>query len=424
MMEGCRNPSNTSQQLNFLTSGGMKCYSNNKCDAVSENHPGNPSLPASYYYPSDPLMQFMSTLDGATQGGSEKWFIPISTGQWNTGTTRLVTTSDGSSPREGVLMVYGNAYGNASNGMVMYQAGHDLNGNGSTTEKVAAQRAYMNYMLVIGGKKKLSINTNVPLSVVRGTTYSVTSSVVNGTAPFTYQWSSSLGGTFANSTIQNTSYTPPNITADTTDVILLKVTDACGRTNFRVKYVALNHFILLPVSLTNFNAVPDNDNVVANWTTASEMGNDYFTLERSSDGVHFEKAGEIDGAGNSHAVLNYTYTDREPYEGTSYYRLKQTDFDHKETYSRIVTVKVTASKFKIYPNPTQDAVIVDLNDLKNQFVTVEIYTLKGERMMKKAILVNDDIFQLPIDLSGYSPGIYNIMFSTDTFFQQRTIAIH
>jgi hypothetical protein len=94
----------------------------------------------------------------------------------------------------------------------------------------------------------------------------------------------------------------------------------------------------LPITLVSFEAEPYQNDILTNWKTSAEINNDYFTVERSQDGVTFIPIGRVEGAGNSDYELNYTYIDKEYENGINYYRLKQTDFDGKETYSEIVSV--------------------------------------------------------------------------------------
>ncbi|MCC6252410.1 MAG: hypothetical protein IT238_08120, partial [Bacteroidia bacterium] len=110
-----------------------------------------------------------------------------------------------------------------------------------------------------------------------------------------------------------------------------------GLTNFS-DFTGLGNGSPLPITLLEFNAQPVIDEVSITWTTASEINNDYFNVERSKDGIHFESIAQIPGAGNSHTILNYKTMDAQPYEGVSYYRLKQTDFDGKFEYSTIKSV--------------------------------------------------------------------------------------
>jgi hypothetical protein len=82
----------------------------------------------------------------------------------------------------------------------------------------------------------------------------------------------------------------------------------------------------LPIELLSFNAVPDDKEVRVNWSTASETDNDYFTVEKSKDGIEWRTVAIVDGAGNSNTQLDYETMDYDPYSGLSYYRLMQTDF--------------------------------------------------------------------------------------------------
>jgi hypothetical protein len=95
----------------------------------------------------------------------------------------------------------------------------------------------------------------------------------------------------------------------------------------------------LPIKLTAFNAKLSNGAVNLDWITAGEVNNNFFTIERSSDGENFEALMQKNGAGNSTVNRYYTATDESPLEGFSYYRLKQTDYDGHYTYSDIETIR-------------------------------------------------------------------------------------
>ncbi len=110
----------------------------------------------------------------------------------------------------------------------------------------------------------------------------------------------------------------------------------------------------LPIELLSFYAQPKNKSVYLTWVTASEINNHYFTLEKTIDGRDYREVRRVKGAGNSVHLLNYSYTDDNPFSGFSYYRLKQTDYDGNFSYSNIVPVNFTANNdlnIDIYPNP-------------------------------------------------------------------------
>lgn len=100
----------------------------------------------------------------------------------------------------------------------------------------------------------------------------------------------------------------------------------------------------LPVELLAFRANVVDHRVDLNWITASEKNNDYFKVERSKDLQSWEYVGEIPGAGTSSFQNEYTLTDDSPFDGTSYYRLLQYDFDGKETIFKPIEVKVSDEK--------------------------------------------------------------------------------
>lgn len=96
--------------------------------------------------------------------------------------------------------------------------------------------------------------------------------------------------------------------------------------------------IALPIELISFEAKLNNRQVDIHWATASEQNNDFFTIERSADGLNWEIVTTAAGAGNSIYRIDYAAYDSRPLSGISYYRLKQTDFDGAFEYSNIVSV--------------------------------------------------------------------------------------
>jgi|GEM_PF-726578 len=111
----------------------------------------------------------------------------------------------------------------------------------------------------------------------------------------------------------------------------------------------------LPVTLLSFEAnVSENNQVKIDWSTASEVNNSFYTIERSTNGVDFQVLTSVDGAGNSSELLFYTYTDTKPINGLSFYRLKQTDFSGDFEFSEIKSVRLTRvfeTSYSAYPNP-------------------------------------------------------------------------
>ncbi|MBK9638104.1 MAG: T9SS type A sorting domain-containing protein [Bacteroidetes bacterium] len=95
----------------------------------------------------------------------------------------------------------------------------------------------------------------------------------------------------------------------------------------------------LPIELISFNGVAMNNYNLLEWSTSSEINNDYFTIEKSLSGIQFENIGTVDGAGNSTLLRQYMFKDMMPSKEISYYRLKQTDFNGSYSYSNIIAIQ-------------------------------------------------------------------------------------
>lgn len=158
----------------------------------------------------------------------------------------------------------------------------------------------------------------------------------------------------------------------------------------------------LPVELLFFNAQMKNRIVELTWQTASEHNNDYFSIERSQDGENFEVVTLVPGAGNSTDLLAYFSKDLNPYMGTSYYRLKQTDYDGAFEYSPIRVVQMSEDDvISIFPNPTNTG-IVTINS-SSPIQDFKVYTADG-----KIVFEGEVESTLSLQLNA---GIYHAVFT-------------
>ena len=113
---------------------------------------------------------------------------------------------------------------------------------------------------------------------------------------------------------------------------------------------------ILPVELVNFDAdVMHENDIMLKWTTASEINNDYFSIEMSRDAEDFQGVARIGGHGNTHEIINYSHLLKNVQSGTYYFRLKQVDFDGQFAYSdiRVVEIARYGSEMTAYPNPSK-----------------------------------------------------------------------
>jgi hypothetical protein len=148
----------------------------------------------------------------------------------------------------------------------------------------------------------------------------------------------------------------------------------------------------LPITLISLTAERKQNGVDVTWTTASEINNDYFIVQRSKDGMCFEDAGVQKGAGNSNQKNCYVYCDTNPYKGISYYRLQQNDKDGSSAYSSIVSVDLEEDNldWQVYPNPTSGQFKIRLNDQEIQSITIEIKDLMGRIYFSKSLTMEED----------------------------------
>lgn len=184
----------------------------------------------------------------------------------------------------------------------------------------------------------------------------------------------------------------------------------------------------LPIELIDFTAESENGKVKLNWATASEQDNDFFTIERSEDGISFDILEIVDGAGNSSQKISYYAIDESPTYGTTYYRLKQTDFDGKYEFSKTVSAKNNldiSDAFKVFPNPCEGGNFkLTINGCKDKEVLVVLFDAMGNQVYSKVVLEKNEIFYTAIDPKNkLNPGIYMVVASSQekVFFNHRLI---
>jgi len=171
----------------------------------------------------------------------------------------------------------------------------------------------------------------------------------------------------------------------------------------------------LPIELLNFNAVKNNNKVDINWQTISETQNDYFTVERSKDGINFETVSIVKGSSDSKNIIDYSETDFTPYNGISYYRLKQTDINGKFTYSKMVAVNYHFAEFglEVFPNPSFGDFKINLSGIENQEVLVVVKDVTGKEYYSKVVVAQKDEEIIAVDMAGtLAPGTYLVMASS------------
>jgi hypothetical protein len=194
---------------------------------------------------------------------------------------------------------------------------------------------------------------------------------------------------------------------------------------------------VVPVELTSFNSVVNGDEVILSWSTATELNNSGFEIQRKSGTDEWFNIGFVQGAGTTQQIQNYSYTDKIFIAGNYSYRLKQVDFDGAFKYSDAIEVEVNSfpARFSLeqnYPNPfnpstkirfTIPAVIASVAK-QSQMVTLKVYNVLGNEI---ATLVNEEKsageYEVNFDASGLASGTYFYKLEAGSFSQVKKMIL-
>lgn len=183
--------------------------------------------------------------------------------------------------------------------------------------------------------------------------------------------------------------------------------------------------VLVPIELLSFEAEVTTDaSVELSWVTASEINNAYFEVERSSDGKSWEPILSEKGAGNSSSIKNYRAYDYDPLYGTSYYRLKQVDFDGNYSYSDPKTIIFNEDEqFTIYPNPLEHGVTLKMNSTESGIAQFFVFALDGRLVESFNFEVTMGSNTVEFDISHLAVGTYHakLMTPNSKYFDKKII---
>ncbi len=171
---------------------------------------------------------------------------------------------------------------------------------------------------------------------------------------------------------------------------------------------------VLLIELVSFTAncsPKDGQQIKLNWLTAAETNNDYFTVERSADGINYEVIGTVNGAGNSSSIVNYEFIDNDlPFQysipnAQYYYRLKQTDFNGKFEYFDPVAVEACAD-FAVFPNPAENELNVRFFSETDDEIVIEVHDVLGKTVIGKTSPIAKGSNLITLNISTAASGVY------------------
>lgn len=167
----------------------------------------------------------------------------------------------------------------------------------------------------------------------------------------------------------------------------------------------------LPVEFITINATPtEYRSIDIEWSTASELNCSHFIVERMNSHQKWDSLGITKGSGTSNTANHYLFTDQQPISGTSYYRVRQVDYDGDTSYSPIFSVQLLKNELVAIPNPSSGYFIIHIpnSQTSNTSSPINVYNQVGEMVLQKHI---DKKNQVSIDLSHLPSGIYMLEYS-------------
>jgi hypothetical protein len=165
----------------------------------------------------------------------------------------------------------------------------------------------------------------------------------------------------------------------------------------------------LPVSLSDFNAKNNANEVALTWKTLSESNNKGFAIERSPNDTNWQQVGFVNGQNNSNSIFNYTFEDKNPFHGINYYRLVQEDNNGSQTISDIKSVNFNVSdpdKLKAYPNPATENLFAQLGQVNHNNATLSLVDLKGNVLKTVDVNQLNSNSTIQIAVESLPKGLY------------------
>ena len=177
---------------------------------------------------------------------------------------------------------------------------------------------------------------------------------------------------------------------------------------------------VVPVELISFTSNVSANNVTLKWSTATELNNSGFEIERSSENSIWQKIGFVAGSGSSSEFRSYVYEDNNLKPGIYYYRLKQLDYDGTFEYLNEIRVEVAAPfDFALeqnYPNPFNPSTNIRYSVPENSLVNIKVYNIVGQEV---AELINENKsagkYDITFNSNGLASGIYLVKMQAGDF---------
>jgi hypothetical protein len=305
-------------------------------------------------------------------------------------------------------------------------------GSAATIVNSLSQGVYV-FMFTVTDNHGLTASSQVTVQVVAAPvaipgpsqTITVTSTVLDAAGSYSpngsitaYSWQQ-LSGPAA--TIVNANSVTPlvsNMVLGSSYSFELTVTDIAGASGSAVTAVTVLN-ATLPVTFVYFKGQASGSGNQLSWATATELNNDYFSVERSTDGVRFEAIARITGAPNSNSIVQYNYTDTKTLSGNTYYRLKQVDKDGRFIFSKLVVISSapTLNMAQLYPNPVQAALSIHISNNIMGAGKIKVFDAGGTVVRQQALIKTNTTVYETVNMQLLTTGLYTVEIAIGTNFR-------
>ena len=237
-------------------------------------------------------------------------------------------------------------------------------------------------------------------------------------------WNSAGTVTMPTGTGSSTGATPPtyhniSLTGLSGSITSFRFRNTSTTVDYRVDAISISGNgtgCVLPVALRNFNGIIKNKSTLLSFSTATELNNSHFVIERSADARTFSEIGRVQGAGTTRVPQSYTFTDEKPLSGLNYYRLRQVDFDGAESLSGVVSVVFgKAGSITIAPSPATDRVRIQLDEALTNDGLWQVFDNMGRQVLSGEWQAESADFDL--DVNTLPEGMYTFRLAVGTQVQ-------
>ncbi len=258
--------------------------------------------------------------------------------------------------------------------------------------------------------------TGLDTANITSTTATLSWNMVNCANYYTVQYRVSGTSTWITVSTANDSLNLTGLKPGTKYVWHVAASDSLNRQTVTGAYSDTSTFMtpsVLPVTFISFNGVLQNTAAVLTWSTAAEINNKGYEVEKSFDGANFSDIAFVKGAGTSSGINNYSYTDVKVLSGSNYYRLKQVDLDGRFSYSSVIKIDYSKFGWSVLGNPSNNSWL-QLQLDKQAHISVQIISISGKtiQLIEKGNLTAGT-YSIPLNLNNASAGMYIVRLIVD-----------